>query len=141
MSFKKILPFQRSRYDGMYNVTYRNGTFRMNKETAEEIGFPKALEISVDEDGSQRVLLTPTTEENPDAFHTTSMGKSSWPNAFTSIELARRLDLPERNQTVRLYTEYDKNHKGLIMHGQRRQTQPVTMSNSPKPRRHKPASD
>lgn len=106
--FVKISPRIR-RGQGKYNITYRNGTFRMNKFTVEAAGNPDRVELMHDPQ-SNEVLVKPTAQQ--DAHKLIRTG-SPWPNSFASLELARRLSLPEKGETVRFFTTWDEDAKAL----------------------------
>lgn len=112
MAFRKILPRVRTER-GQHNVTYRNGQFRLNKLTAERAGFPEYVTVEFD-DVERRVLLRPSTEENPEAHRLSQIGKADWGNAFSSMDLAKALNLPPSDQTVRYFVEWDEKLKALV---------------------------
>lgn len=91
---------------GKYNITYRNGAFRLNKRTAAEAGFPARLEV-VRNKKSGEVLLFPSTEDHAASFKLTSMGQVPWGNSFSSFELARALGLPLEGETIYIFTRWD----------------------------------
>jgi hypothetical protein len=106
--FVKISPRIR-RGHGKYNITYRNGTFRMNKFTVEAAGSPDRVEL-LHNPQSDEVLIKPTHAEDAHKLIRTGC---DWPNSFASLELARRLHLPEKGATVRFFTEWDEEAKAL----------------------------
>ena len=97
---------------GQFNITYRNGAFRLNKRTAAEAGFPKRLEV-VRNTKTGEVLLFPSSEDHAASFKLTPMGQAPWGNSFSSFELARALGLPLEGETVRIFTTWDTELKAL----------------------------
>ena len=115
MAFRKRKPATRKGH-GKYNLTYRNGTFRLNKFTVEQAGYPSHVQLAVDPE-TKEVLVTPASPANPDAYKLTKAGQTSWGNSFSSHELARILGLPETGQTVRFFTQWDPQQKAIRFSG------------------------
>lgn len=113
MAFTKIVPFQR-RESGKHNVTYRSGTFRVNKLAAMEAGLPDFVEVGHDPD-TNKGLLRPVPEGTKDAHRLSRIGGSNWGNTLSCQELADNMQLPRKGKTVYLYTEWDPEEKALII--------------------------